>query len=87
MIRFLVYLDAVVAPEPDKISRKKCTPTVALLVIFSDTCPRRADTAVDFDGHFCIRADSTTKVNKLFRLLIPLSGSLDVQGGLRAMLR
>ena len=27
----LVHLDVLVAPEPDKISRKKCTPTVALL--------------------------------------------------------
>ena len=28
---FLVHLDVLEAPEPDKISRKKCTPTVALL--------------------------------------------------------
>ena len=28
---FLVHLDVLVAPEPDTISRKKCTPTVALL--------------------------------------------------------
>ena len=32
---FLVQLDVLVAPEPDKISREKCTPTVALL--FCDT--------------------------------------------------
>ena len=28
---FPVQLDVLVAPEPDKISREKCTPTVALL--------------------------------------------------------
>ena len=31
MALFLVHFDVLVAPEPDKISRKKCTPTVALL--------------------------------------------------------
>ena len=29
---FLVPLNVLVAPKPDKISSKKCTPTVALLV-------------------------------------------------------
>ena len=28
---FLVHLDVLVAPKPDKISRKRCIPTVALL--------------------------------------------------------
>ena len=37
---FLVHLDIqVVAPEPDTISRKKCTPTVALL--FELGCSRK----------------------------------------------
>ena len=31
MILLLVHLDVLIAPEPDKISRKKCTPTVPLL--------------------------------------------------------
>ena len=32
MTLFLVNLDVLVAPKPDKIWRKKCTPTVALLI-------------------------------------------------------
>ena len=32
MTRFLVHLDVLVAPKPDKISRKMCTPTIALLI-------------------------------------------------------
>lgn len=53
--------------------------------IFSYTRSRRADTAVDFDGHPRIRADSATKVDELHRLLTLLPGSLDVEGSLRGI--
>ena len=43
---FLVHLDVLVAPKPDKISRKRCTPTVALL----NEAPRALREVVEKSG-------------------------------------
>ena len=52
---FLVHLDDLVAPESDKISRKRCTPTVALLWhAWCMACARRVTLHVLSEGMACI---------------------------------
>lgn len=46
--------------------------------ILSGMCPRGADSEVDFNGHFRIRADSTIEIDEFDCLLTPLTGRLDV---------